>query len=772
MDSNTHSLAAGWVAAGRARRPRRRGRRLAAQDLDRLQDWRRAERVLALRRLVDRLEGHWLKELAGRGRPRRRRGRAGPAGRVDRRLAAAPAAPGRRRGHGAVRTARALFRGPLPRPRPRWPTGASRSPMPGCWPTAPKTSPTRSRSRPNRSWSRRPSVGPARLRRVLGHLRLVADPEGEDDSSSSASCPPGAMASPDLRGDGRRRWIAGTRDRPDPAGGPGAPGPPPADARTPKAAANARGRVGRVGPPQPGRGPAAPDRWGPPQLMVTMDLDSLLGHPDRQGGEIGGSGPLDPEACRRLACDGAVTRVLVTRHPHQQRRPPRHHAARHRGGQGLAGRLRAAVALLPRSSGAPPPSRWRSAGPAGSCSSPSAPSWPFATGAVCSPAAPGRWPGGSPSSTPLAPWRPDRPGQPGLLCRAHHRAVHRGLATGPPSRRTAHRRSTASKTPRLRPDTGGFTHRRLEQGQVRPVQRRAPSTRSRCRTAPGNGPGPATCPRSRAGPGAGAWCLWPPRAGRRCRGPQSGSPTWAGWLATSPQSSAASSPERTSRLWEPGVCPGVWNRLSSASRVRSPSSSSATPRAWSGATHRSKASRASSPRLEQFPVGPLDQVAGPREPRPGPVAVPGQVPADVVQVQVGEDDQVDLVRLDPGRGQLLRQPSRDPDPGGAGHPGPADPGVDQHDPVAGPDHEAPVAQPPAARPAERLRVALSPRRPAAASTWGKASSSGSGKSPVTSHTAVIWTVPTVRVGHCGRSPPGRASCHGPAAGRSARTGCR
>ena len=25
--------------------------------------------------------------------------------------------------------------------------------------------------------------------------------------------------------------------------------------------------------------------------------------------------PLDPEACRRLACDGAVTRVLVTRHP-------------------------------------------------------------------------------------------------------------------------------------------------------------------------------------------------------------------------------------------------------------------------------------------------------------------------------------------------------------------------------------------------------------------------------------------------------------------------
>ena len=54
-----------------------------------------------------------------------------------------------------------------------------------------------------------------------------------------------------------------------------------------------------------------------PQLLVTVDLDSLLGHPGGLGGEAGEGGwvgPLDPEACRRLACDGAVTRVLVTRH--------------------------------------------------------------------------------------------------------------------------------------------------------------------------------------------------------------------------------------------------------------------------------------------------------------------------------------------------------------------------------------------------------------------------------------------------------------------------
>ena len=39
--------------------------RLAARDLDQLSDTVRAERVLALRRLVERLEGQWLKELAG-----------------------------------------------------------------------------------------------------------------------------------------------------------------------------------------------------------------------------------------------------------------------------------------------------------------------------------------------------------------------------------------------------------------------------------------------------------------------------------------------------------------------------------------------------------------------------------------------------------------------------------------------------------------------------------------------------------------------------------
>src|SRR5918996_4232875 len=86
---------------------------LAAQDLDGLPDAARAERVLRLRRLVDRLEGHWLQELAAVDA----RGAAGAEAGIQ-----APSTAGwlrhrLRLGHGAassaVRTARAVFRGPL-----------------------------------------------------------------------------------------------------------------------------------------------------------------------------------------------------------------------------------------------------------------------------------------------------------------------------------------------------------------------------------------------------------------------------------------------------------------------------------------------------------------------------------------------------------------------------------------------------------------------------------------------------------------------------------
>jgi hypothetical protein len=112
-----------------------------------------------------------------------------------------------------------------------------------------------------------------------------------------------------------------------------------------------------------------------PQLTVTVDLDSLFGRPGAVavGGEVGWAGVVVPEACRRLACDGALTRVLVSRHRsdhnHSSRDAPQpmpdpngdqlsaalHHpsgdaqpvAHEPREVTGLAGRLRAAMALLP-----------------------------------------------------------------------------------------------------------------------------------------------------------------------------------------------------------------------------------------------------------------------------------------------------------------------------------------------------------------------------------------------------------------------------------------
>ena len=66
--------------------------RLAARDLGRLPDTVRAERVQQLRQQVDRLEGQWLKELAGVDARGAAGAEAGPGGRLDRGLAPEPAA--------------------------------------------------------------------------------------------------------------------------------------------------------------------------------------------------------------------------------------------------------------------------------------------------------------------------------------------------------------------------------------------------------------------------------------------------------------------------------------------------------------------------------------------------------------------------------------------------------------------------------------------------------------------------------------------------------
>ena len=130
--------------------------RLAAMDLDRLSDVVRAERVLILRRLLDRLDGQWLKELAGVDA----RGAAGAD--QDQQVGSTAAwLRGRLRlgagaATGAVQTARALFRGPLTQTAAALTDGPSRSLTPASWLTAPETCPTTWPPRPNRSWSRPP----------------------------------------------------------------------------------------------------------------------------------------------------------------------------------------------------------------------------------------------------------------------------------------------------------------------------------------------------------------------------------------------------------------------------------------------------------------------------------------------------------------------------------------------------------------------------------------------------------------------------------------
>jgi hypothetical protein len=181
MDSNIHS------ARASTRRPDRLAGLAAAidevtaQDLDGLTDAALAEQVLGLRRLVDRLEGHWLSELAAVD------GRC--AAGADQDIQAASTASWLRNrlhmGAGAarssVRTARALFRGPL--------TATAQAL------TAGEISPAHARvlaagtqDLPDHVTAAAEPVlvetagrlDPPRLRRVLDHLRLVADPDGAD----------------------------------------------------------------------------------------------------------------------------------------------------------------------------------------------------------------------------------------------------------------------------------------------------------------------------------------------------------------------------------------------------------------------------------------------------------------------------------------------------------------------------------------------------------------------------------------------------------------
>jgi hypothetical protein len=154
---------------------------LAAHDLDRLSDVALAEQVLELRRLLDRLEGRWLHQLAAIDA----RGAAGADQDQQPGSTAAWLRNRLRMGAGAatgsVRTARALFRGPLPQTAQALTSGV--------------ISPAHARviaqgihDLPDHLAAEADPVlveaagrlDPPRLRLAVGHLRQVADPDGAD----------------------------------------------------------------------------------------------------------------------------------------------------------------------------------------------------------------------------------------------------------------------------------------------------------------------------------------------------------------------------------------------------------------------------------------------------------------------------------------------------------------------------------------------------------------------------------------------------------------
>ena len=477
MDSNTHSTqppghqpggSPDWLAALAVVTDG-----LATQRRDHLGDTVRAERILELRRLLDCLEGQWLNELAdvdARGAAGAEHGQqfGSTAGWLRHRLRMGTGAARR-----AVRTARALFRGPL--------TQTAQALTSGELSVAhAHVLAHRTHSLPDHLTAQAEPVlvqaarqlDPTQLRRVVGHLLQVADPDGADRDRERRHQRRGLWLAPTFEGmvavDGLLEPEAGQTllaaleplARPSDAQDSRSGSQRNADALCELARRHLEsGRLPQVGGVRP-------------QLTVTVDLDSLLGHPGTVGGEVGWAGPLDPEACRRLACDGAVTRVLVTRQ-HPSHHNPGHHPDDHAPNPGqppqgpappgaptqdpsstqnLAGWLQAAKTLLPPTlGGAPtqplevgrtsrviqPAQRSALAVRDGGCV------FPHCTRplAWCDAHHVRHWLHGGP--TDLANLA--------LLCRAHHRAVHEGgwqLTRQPDGRLTAtppHRRHPSAR---------------------------------------------------------------------------------------------------------------------------------------------------------------------------------------------------------------------------------------------------------------------------------------------------------------------------------------
>jgi Domain of unknown function (DUF222)/HNH endonuclease len=422
MDSNTHSMA--WL--DRLAALEAQVDQLPAPPPERLADAALAEGMARLERLANQLDGHrlaWLAAVDARGAAGAEDGVPAPSTaawlRARLRLSAGAATS-------LVRTARALFRGPL--------AGTGQALVEGelslahaqvlAHGTHELPAQVAAEAEPVLLDAAR-RLDPPRLRQAITHLRLVADPEGADAQAERQHQRRGVWLSATWEGMVAVNGLLDLQAALEPLARPAnaqddrSGGQRRADALTELARRSLEGgRLPRSGGVRP-------------QLLVTVDLDSLLSQHPGVGGELGGIGVLDPEACRRLACDGAVTRVLVSRHQtqpdHEHDHHDRHPLPDPGGEASLATRLQAAATMLPPTLGGAPSQplevgrTTRVVNPAqrhaltvrdGGCAVPDCerpPGWCEAHHLV-------HWLHGGPTDLPnLA-----------LLCRAHHRAVHEG----------------------------------------------------------------------------------------------------------------------------------------------------------------------------------------------------------------------------------------------------------------------------------------------------------------------------------------------------------
>jgi Domain of unknown function (DUF222) len=166
-------------------------------------------------------------------------------------------------------------------------------------------------------------LDPPRLRRLVAHLAAVADPDAADEQARRQHGRRGIWVSPTLAG------MVAVDGLLDPEAGATLlaalePLARPASAEDERSGSQRRADALFELARRALEGGRLPQTGGVrPQLTVTVELASLLAaERGMPGGDDGWAGPMPAEACRRLACDAALTRGAGHPRPRGPPRPP------------------------------------------------------------------------------------------------------------------------------------------------------------------------------------------------------------------------------------------------------------------------------------------------------------------------------------------------------------------------------------------------------------------------------------------------------------------